>query len=146
MNKKILLIIMAVLLLAVFFGGTVFFYSTPYFKGKNCIAYLNKNGIDNCGESEWISMSDLELMQIVENDIFLQDNRYVVTKIRGKTEWNTLTKICVSYDVTAKVMEWDSYTEIKEYQGQIVVDFVFSNFEWRVESVKTQSKQVGKIS
>ena len=111
----------------------VSFYSLPYTKGSECIQYVNKNVVST-EENAWISADDLEFLRIVDEEYISET---VMIEVRTKPTFSLVSwnKLCISYDITATVKDWEDWEEIESFSGQRKVIFAFSSFEWIVEEV-----------
>lgn len=78
----------------------------------------------------------MKQLQIVDENI-LKENIYISLKTKEKFSWNSWKKVSIIYDVTAIAREWETYEETAYYEKTLTINFVFSNFEWIVESVET---------
>ncbi len=111
------------------------FYSFAYVKSNQCVVVVNKHGLTKSEESDWISLSDLSKLQIMDDDFVAKEDIYI--EIRTKTKINSISwnKISFSFDICAIARVWEGYEEIGQYQGTRTVNLKFSNFKWIVESV-----------
>ena len=92
---------------------------------------------------EWVNDADaffpkdvlLKLKITTDN---IAENEYVQFKTKHSLPKISFGKIEYSYDITAQVLDWDSWEVLREYSGHKTVAFAFdfATFRWRIESVQ----------
>lgn len=133
MNKKIFLTVLIVLTVSVL--SLIAFYAVSFEKTYTAIAYINKNGSTNSDESDWISESDFEKLQIVDEHFITEDN-YIKIKTKNKIKLKSLNNIVYVVDVKAFVQDWETGSKIAECSGKLEINFRFSDMKWRVKEVE----------
>ena len=111
--KKNIIIIAAACVVFALLGG-IAFYAIPCVANQS-IAYVNRNGISASEESDWLSVSDLKLLQIVDDDMIRED-LWVDLKTKTNLSWLSWNRISIICDITATAEEWDSGEEPVQYQ------------------------------
>ncbi|MBO5321263.1 MAG: hypothetical protein J6B22_01485 [Clostridia bacterium] len=134
MRKKIILFtILAVILIS--FLSLIVFYAVSFEKFNTAIAYINKNGSSNSEETDWISISDLKKLQIVD-DIFITEDNYIIVKTKNNVKFKSLGNVVYTVDVKAVVNDWETGSNVAECSGKLQIDFKFSDMKWRVVKVE----------
>lgn len=109
-------------------------YSVPFVRANECIVFVNKNGTENSEDSDWLSVSDLKSLQIVDDDV-LGENTYIEISTKKRISSVSWGKISLSYDISAIARDWDTFEEIEMYQGKRTIHFTLSGTKWIVEGV-----------
>lgn len=130
--KKLALVVVCVFCVSLVL--IVAYFSVAFIKLNDCIVYVNKNGVQESEESDWISNSQIKQFQIVEDE-FIGENFYIQIKTRKKISHLSINKITFRCDVKATVKDWESFDEVKVYNQKQEANFYFEDFKWKVESV-----------
>ncbi len=130
--KKIIMIAAAGVIF-VLLGG-IAFYAIPYVKANQSIVYVNRNGTGASEESDWLSVSDLQLLQIVEEDM-IREEIGIELNTKTKLSWQSWNRISVICDITAAAEYTDSGEELARYRQKREIVFHFSHLKWKVVQV-----------
>lgn len=141
-NKKIIagIIAAAVVCVGIFavVMTTVTFYSTSYVHLNDLNKIANTRNVDEfSGDADARFPKDVLLKLKITTDN-ISENEYVQFKTKHSLPKVSFGKIEYSYDITAQVLDWDSWQVLREYSGHKTVAFAFDfgAFRWRVESVE----------
>lgn len=134
MKRKLFVMGIALSCVVTVFLGIVAFYAVPYVKADNLITHVNRNGIENCGEADWISRQDVAALQIVPSAV-LQEDVYVSFDSDLKIQLPAWGSIVLTYDLNANVQDWETWDVTDCYHQKKEITFVFSQGKWRVTAV-----------
>lgn len=134
-----LLIIITFILIFIAAMAVITFYSIPYVKCNNLIISANKNKSDFSSLSTendevFISKDDYDKLTIVPTDE-INDDRYIKIKSNKKLSIDSANSLVLKCHIVAKVTDYDTFEELNEYKGDVLITFVFKDFKWKVDNV-----------
>lgn len=148
-NKKIIagIIAAAVVCVGIFavVMTTLAFYSTSYVHLNSLNKVANTRNVDEIvsandrfSKDALLKISKDALLKLKITTDNIAENEYVQFKTKHRLPKVSFGKIEYSYDITAQVLDWDSWQVLREYSGHKTVAFAFDfgAFRWNVESVE----------
>ena len=134
MHKGVWIIIAALCVVVAAVLLTLAVYSIPFVKGNNSIVAANKTLLENQGDTDWISFSNLKKLQIVDDETIEKD-RNISIKTKVKPTWTAWDKVSIHYEITATAKDWDTNEIVSNHQGSVIMHFRLAGFRWVVDEV-----------
>ena len=141
-NKKVIagIIAAAVVCVGIFavVMSTATFYLTSYIRLNDLNKLATTRNVDEFSEDADARFPKDVLVKIKITTDNIAENEYVQFKTKHSLPKVSFGKIEYSYDITAKVLDWDSWEVLREYSGHKTVAFAFdfATFRWRIESIQ----------
>lgn len=135
--KKLAFIIILIVIMSILLSVAAF-YSEPFVRGNNYVVAANKTVIEECNETDWVSLSDIKKIQLLSDDTILADTNITV-RTTFTPKWYTWREMSICYHFTAVARDMVTNDVIEEKQGTVILTFLFKDMQWIVVSVDKES-------